>query len=173
MYKIADLGIFYISNHMNKTNKEWARNITGTDDGIFRATNGDADELIGIGRTIKAGFICSRVDVTNAKYDAIIELQNKELLKIQIKGVRKGGAVSFTGGVRSGGQMDRDAISRKHKYTKKDCDIIMVVDTTNGDCYIIPIEDTESWGDTRAITTLEKYKENWDIFKNYGHAQDN
>lgn len=57
------------------------------DKGIFRTMNDNADELIAIGRVIKAGFPCSRVDVTNAKYDAIVDLGGKQkLLRIQIKG---------------------------------------------------------------------------------------
>ena len=42
--------------------------------------------MIAIGRILKAGFPCSRVDVTNAKYDAIIDIGgSKKLLRIQIK----------------------------------------------------------------------------------------
>ena len=52
---------------MSEENIEWARNLTNTEDGVFRTINGNADELIGIGRTIKAGFACSRVDITNGK----------------------------------------------------------------------------------------------------------
>lgn len=149
------------------SSKEWARNLTDTDDGIFRTINGNADELIGIGRTIKAGFSCSRVDITNAKYDSIIDLGNGHLLRIQIKGVGKNGIANFVGGTRSGQQISRVADSRAYKYSKEDCDIIMLIDSTNGDCYIIPIEDIQEWGTTKKLSTLQEYKENWDIFKNY------
>ena len=149
------------------SNEEWARNLTETDDGIFRTINGNADELIGIGRTIKAGFACSRVDITNAKYDSIIDLGDGRLLRIQIKGVGKNGIANFIGGTRSGEQISRTAVSRAYKYSKEDCDIIMLVDSTNGDCYIIPVEDLEDWGNTKKLSTLQEYKENWDIFKNY------
>jgi hypothetical protein len=45
--------------------------------------NGNADEMIAVGRVIKAGFPCSRVDVTNAKYDAIVDLGGyQKLLRI-------------------------------------------------------------------------------------------
>lgn len=50
--------------------------------------NGNANEMIAVGRVIKAGFPCSRVDVTNAKYDAIVDIGgHKKLLRIQIKGI--------------------------------------------------------------------------------------
>ena len=147
--------------------KDWARNLTETEDGIFRTINGNADELIGIGRTIKAGFACSRVDITNAKYDAIVDLGDGHLLRIQIKGVGKNGQANFIGGTRSGKQVNRFAASRAYKYNKDDCDIIMVVDSTNGDCYIIPVEDIQEWGSTKSLSKLKEYKENWDLFKNY------
>ncbi|GAA7252312.1 hypothetical protein HpCK38_00660 [Helicobacter pylori] len=91
----------------NYTHQTWVINLTGIDKGIFRTMNGNADELIAIGRVIKAGFPCSRVDVTNAKYDAIVDLGGKQkLLRIQIKGTG-GDTLNFTGGYRSGVQIDR------------------------------------------------------------------
>ncbi len=141
----------------------WARNLTNNDEGIFRTINGNADELIAIGRIIKAGFACSRVDITNAKYDAIVDLGRGRLLRIQIKGVGENGLVSFTGGVRSGEQINRAVKSREYKYTKKDCDILMAIDSNNGDCYIIPIEDLEKWGKTKSLSKLQEYKENWNF----------
>ncbi|WRD71712.1 hypothetical protein E5E61_02045 [Helicobacter pylori] len=91
----------------NYTHQTWVINLTGIDKGIFRTMNGNADELIAIGRVIKAGFPCSRVDVTNAKYDAIVDLGGRQkLLRIQIKGTG-GDTLNFTGGYRSGVQIDR------------------------------------------------------------------
>jgi hypothetical protein len=148
---------------MTNKNKVWARNLTKTPDGIFRTTNGNADELIGIGRTIKAGFACSRVDITNSKYDAIVDVGRGVLLRIQIKGVGENGSVNFTGGTRSGQQINRAIQSRKYKYTSEDIDILMVVDSRNGDCYIVPVEDLSKWGDTKSLLTLVEYKENWNI----------
>ncbi len=143
----------------------WKRNITKIDDGIFRSVNGNSDEMIGVGRCMKAGFPCSRVDVTNAKYDAIIDIGNGKLLRVQIKGT-SGKSVNFTGGGRSGKQINRAVASRTYKYTKIDIDLILAVDSTNGDCYIIPVEDIEQWGNTKTLSSLEYYKENWEILKN-------
>ena len=109
--------------------------------GVFRTMNGNADEMIAIGRVIKAGFPCSRVDVTNVKYDAIVDLSGiKKLLRIQIKGTG-GSSIGFTGGHRSGEQISRKALSWTYKYTEKDCDLIIGINSNNGDCYIIPIQD--------------------------------
>lgn len=142
----------------------WAKNLTGIDAGIFRSINGNSDEMIGVGRCMKAGFPCSKVDVTNAKYDAIVDLGNGKLLRIQIKGT-SGGSVSFTGGGRSGQQINRAVASRTYKYTKEDIDLILAVDGRNGDCYIIPVEDIAEWGNAKSLTRLQTYKENWDLLR--------
>lgn len=141
---------------------EWPINITKIADGNFRTINGNADEMIGVGRCMKAGFPCSRVDITNGKYDAIVDVDTKRLLRIQIKGTLNG-SIGFTGGSRSGQQISRSVASRTYKYSADDCDIILGVDGTNGDCYIIPVEDIQEWGSSKSISSLGKYKENWSI----------
>lgn len=134
---------------MSEKNQKWVRNLTKTDDGIFR--------------TIKAGFNCSRVDIPNGRYDAIVDVGGGRMLRIQIKGVGENGNVSFTGGGRSGKQINRDVKSRTYKYTEKDIDILMAVDSRNGDCYVIPIKDLKKWGTTKSLSKLSEYKENWSI----------
>jgi hypothetical protein len=141
----------------------WPKNITKIEGGNFRTINGNADELIGIGRCIKAGFACSKVEVTNGRYDAVIDPgKGKKLLKVQIKGAGTG-SVGFTGGGRSGAQISRQAASRTYKYTSEDCDIILVVDSNTSECYIIPIQDIKNWGTTKSLSKLQDYKENWEI----------
>lgn len=147
----------------------WARNITGIDDGIFRTINGNSDEMIGVGRCMKAGFPCSRVDITNGRYDAIVDVDSGKLLRIQIKGT-SGASISFTGGGRSGQQISRDVAQRTYKYSKADCDIILGVDGTNGDCYIIPVEDIQKWGGSKSLSRLQDYKENWEILHRLARA---
>ena len=142
----------------------WTKNITELPNGIFRTINGNADELIAIGRITKAGFPCSRVDVTNSKHDAIIDLGNDRLLRVQMKGTSTG-SVDFTGGGRSGQQINREASSRVYKYTSEDCEIFVAIDSDNGDLYIIPIEDLSEWGNTKALSRLKQYKENWETLR--------
>ena len=144
--------------------EEWIKNKTELEGGIFRTINGNADELIGIGRCIKAGFPCSRVDITNGRYDAIVDVDGKNLLRIQIKGT-SGGSLSLTGGGRSGQQISRETEQRVYKYSKEDCDVILGVDGRNGDCYIIPVEDIQEWGTTKALSKLQDYRENWSILE--------
>lgn len=147
----------------------WPKNLTKINDGVFRTINGNSDEMIGVGRCMKAGFPCSRADVTNGRYDAIIDIGNNKLLRIQIKGT-SGGSVSFTGGGRSGQQISRDVPQRTYRYTSEDCDIILVVDGRTGDCYIIPIEDVERMGTSKSLNKLQEYKENWEILKKMAGA---
>lgn len=142
----------------------WPRNLTKIDQGLYRTINGNADELIGIGRAIKAGFACSKVEITNGKYDAVIDAGHGRLLRVQIKGTSDGN-VNFTGGGRSGQQISREVRQRTYKYTPEDCDIILVVDSNNGDCYIVPIADIQPWGNTKKLSKLEDYKENWNKLK--------
>jgi len=142
----------------------WVKNITNIEDGIFRSVNGNADEMIGVGRCMKAGFPCSRVDVTNGRYDAIVDVGNGTLLRIQVKGTSRG-SVSFMGGGRSGQQINRAVSQRTYKYTSNDCDVILAVDGRNGDCYIIPINDISAFGGSKALSRLQLYKENWDKLK--------
>jgi hypothetical protein len=144
---------------------DWPKNIIGMEGGKYRTIDGNANELIAIGRCIKAGFACSKVEVTNGRYDAVIDPGNsKRLLRVQIKGSGNG-SVSFTGGSRSGQQINRAVASRTYKYTSKDCDLILVVDGTNGNCYIIPIKDIQMWGVSKSLSKLQEYKENWKLLE--------
>lgn len=131
-------------------------------DGIYRTMNGNSDELIGIGRCIKAGYACSKVEITNARYDAVIDpgLGDGRLIRVQIKGTSTG-TLDFTGGSRSGRQIDRSAPSRTYVYTRSDCDLILGVDSNNGDCYLIPVDHLLRIGKQASLKKLAEYKENW------------
>jgi hypothetical protein len=141
------------------------KNFTKLSNGIFRTANGNSDELIAIGRAIKAGYIVSKVENTNSKYDAVIDPgNNKKLLRVQIKG-SSDGKVSFTGGGRSGAQISRTVGSREKKYTVDDCDIILAINSNDGECYIIPVVDITNFGKSKSLKSLEKYKENWGLIE--------
>ena len=143
--------------------KKWLINLTWIDNWIFRTMNWNADEMIAVWRVIKAGFPCSRVDVTNAKYDAIVDIWwAKKLLRIQIKWTGTD-SIGFTGGYRSGKQINKEVASRAYKYTEIDCDLIIGINTNNWECYIIPINEIKEWWNTRNLKDLQKYKENWNI----------
>ena len=148
--------------------KDWPTNITERDkEGFFRSVNGASDEFIAIGRTIKAGFVCSKVDIKSIQYDAIVgDLspgEKPKFLRMQITGTSTN-RLDLTRGGRSGKQIIKGE-NRVSKYTKRDCDIILGINSKNGVCYIIPVEDIQEWGKTVRLSKLEKYKENWEYFK--------
>jgi len=142
----------------------WETNRTNIESGQFRTINGNSDELIAVGRITKAGFPCSVPITTNGRYDAVVDIGNNKLIRIQIKGTSIGTA-GFTGGGRSGRQINRDVEQGTYKYTKADCDLIFIIDGTNGECYLIPIEDIDQWGGTKKLSKLQEYKENWGILE--------
>ena len=152
-----------MTKRMKMKNKFWTRNYTKMDEGIYRTVEGNADEIIAIGRIVKAGFSCSRVDITNSRYDAVVESGKPgNILRIQIKGIG-GNSFNFTGGGRSGRQIDRTVTQKVRKYTKDDCDLMVGITKDKGELYIIPIEDIEKMCKSRSLKKLEYYRENWDI----------
>lgn len=142
----------------------WTKNITKLEKGIFRTINGNADELIAVGKCVKAGFHCSKLETTNGRYDAVIDAGKGNLLRVQIKGTSNG-ILSFSGGGRSGQQINRAISQRTYKYSPDDCDIILGIDSNNGDCYIIPINIIGKFGKSKTLSKLGKYKENWNLLK--------
>jgi hypothetical protein len=47
-----------MTDSSNENDNNWSRNYTQMETGIFRTMNGNADEMIAVGRIIKAGFPC-------------------------------------------------------------------------------------------------------------------
>jgi hypothetical protein len=141
----------------------FTRNLVGLEQGLYRTMEGNADEMIVVGKLIKMGFNCSRVDVTNSKYDAVIDKDGK-LLRVQIKGTG-GNTLDLTSGARSGQQISRDAPSRQRKLTSKDCDILIGVLKDSAICYVIPALDLTKFGNTVSLNELQEYKENWNKLK--------
>lgn len=143
----------------------WAKNITNLEKGLFRTINGNSDELIAVGRCIKAGFACSMVEITNGRYDAVIDPGNGKLLRVQIKGT-SGKTLGFTGGGRSGQQISRQVAQRTYKYSPEDCDLILGIDSNTGECYVVPIGEVQKFGKSCSLKKLNSYKENWGLLRN-------
>jgi hypothetical protein len=141
----------------------FTRNLLGVDDGIYRSMEGNADEMIIVGKLIKMGFNCSRVDVTNSKYDAVIDRDGK-LLRVQIKATSTN-SLDLTCGGRAGQQINRTVPSRQRKLTKDDCDILIGAHKESAICYVIPANDLEKFGSSISLSQLGSYKENWDNIK--------
>ena len=63
-------------------------------------------------------------------------------------------------------------VKRDYKYTEKDCDIILGIDSENSECFIIPIKVTENWGESISVKKLNDYKENWNLFRDIAKEKD-
>ena len=137
----------------------FTRNLVGLEQGIYRSMEGNADEMIVVGKLIKMGFNCSRVDVTNSKYDAVID-KNGKLLRVQIKGTG-GNTLDLTSGGRAGQQINRAVASRQRKLTSQDCDILIGVLKDSAICYIIPAKDLAKFKNSVALSKIKDYKEKW------------
>lgn len=143
----------------------FTNNYTNVESGLMMANSGDSAQFLFVGRAILAGFNCSNVDVRSSRYDAIIDYGGK-LLKVQIKGI-SADIISFW-------DMPRGGVASNHTHPSirirhEDCDVYVAVDKQVGICYIIPMEEVESWSDddTKRMSVddsrIVKYKENWDV----------
>ena len=142
----------------------WNRNITGLDaKGTFRSLNGAADENVFIGKASKAGFFCFFKVWRDMPYDAVLDYEHI-LYRVEVKG-SSSGTYNLTRGGRSGAQINRHAENRTRRIERSDCDVVVCVDSHNGDCYILPVDilditNRKNFG-TRA---LEPFKEKWQLF---------
>lgn len=141
----------------------FTRNLLNIEHGRYRTMEGNADEMIVVGKLIKMGFNCSRVDVTNSKYDAVIDRDGK-LLRVQIKATGTN-TLDLTSGARAGQQISRDVPSRQKKLSEKDCDVVIGVLKTSAICYVIPAKDLGKFGNSVSLSRLAEYKEKWENIK--------
>jgi len=142
----------------------WASNLPNHEQGIYRSINGAADESIFIGRATKAGYYLFFKVWRDMHYDAVLEY-SKHLYRIEVKG-SSGQSFNVTRGSRSGVQIDRDAEDRTRIISREDCDFVVGVNGTNGECYIIPVDIIEIYGrNNLSLNAVACYKEKWGTFK--------
>jgi hypothetical protein len=138
------------------------RNLMEIDSGKYMTMEGNADEMIVVGKLIKMGFNCSRVDVSNSKYDAVVDKEGK-ILRIQIKGTSTNN-ISLISNWRSGQQIIKGS-SKAKKITEEDCDILIGVSKINARCFIIPATDLNKFGKSVSLSKVKEYEEKWDNIK--------
>ncbi len=81
----------------------------------------------------------------------------QKLLRIQIKGTG-GDTLNFTGGYRSGVQIDRNAPKRTYKYTKKDCDLILGIDLARANAILSLLKTYKNGATQRACRNSNTIK---------------
>lgn len=148
-------------------------NVTGLNPAKHAALLGDAHEMIVAGILIRLGFEVGLISAKGGPYDLWVigyKEPSGEIkpLRVQVKTVSEGGGVKFVGGLRGG--VNRHYIRpspKEYKYTEKDQDLIIGVDTNTLDLYLIPTRFIAKWGKSRSIGKLQPLKNNWDILLNW------
>lgn len=175
----------FIKNNLNNISKKlitllklngFSSNILNINSGVMLANSGDSAQFLFLSRAILAGFNASNVDVRSSRYDAIVDY-NSHLLRIQIKGISSN-SISFKDRDRGGQGIDHTHERNRGKIiTSQDCDIYVAVDKQVGICYLIPMAsyvdklDDETKEKPINISTLQQYKENWEIIKEVAESK--
>lgn len=150
-------------------------NILNINTGIMTANAGDSAQFLFLARAILAGYNCSNVDVRSSRYDAVVDFNNV-LLRLQIKGVSSGNSISFKDRDRGGQGIDHKHERNKgQRITSADCDIYVAVDKEVGICYLIPMYFVDGLPEDQItsinLSTLQHYKENWNIISEVAEAK--
>jgi len=141
-------------------------------DGLFSATLGDAHEHIVLGILIRLGLEVGKVDVSSTPYDLIIrpyknpKTKSSSFIRAQIKTVKT--SLSFSGGSRGGIDREYKSNVKTYTYSSKDTDIVIGIDRSTLDLYVVPIKIVEKCNQkSLAASKLKIFLNNWDIFLNW------
>ncbi|MYI90131.1 MAG: hypothetical protein F4082_07650, partial [Gammaproteobacteria bacterium] len=107
-----------------------------TDKGKLASAKGFANESRLLAALLERGYNASRVDLPHSTYDIVVELEQNNIIRLQVKTVSKSGSVSFKGGVRGGA--DRFYKSDVKEY-------IQNTDTSDA---VVGVKSTKKNGDT-------------------------
>ena len=146
-------------------------NITRLEKGKIAASLGDAHEHIVAGILIRLGFDVGIVDVHGTPYDLMVvaftdpSKANRQVLRAQVK--TSDGGVTFVGGSRGGVDREYKSGVKTYKYTVAHSDLILGIDKSTLDIYVVPTRFIEKWGGSRATSKMQPLKDNWDILINW------
>lgn len=140
----------------------WQLNATGLPSGTARSIIGYAGESFAIGRALECGFNLFFKAWRDSPYDSVLDYAGV-LFRIEIKSSRSN-TLSLTAGGRTGAQIVRGT-SREHVLRKEDCDFLIGVNVSNGDCYVVPIEFIQAVDKkSQSLSKLAPFKEKWALF---------
>lgn len=147
-------------------------NVAGKVPGAFAADLGIANEYIVTGLLIRLGFDVGVVQLTRTPFDLWIYSfvkpgSDRVSLRAQIKTISKGGSVKFGAGTRSGADREYKSGVKEYKYTTEHNDLIIGIDRTTFDLYLIPTFFIEKWGKSKSVGTMSILKNNWEILLNW------
>lgn len=148
------------------------QNITGKDKGAYAADLGASNEFIVTGILIRLGFDVGVMQVSRTPYDLWLFAYKKPdgdmvPLRVQIKTVSAGGSIKLGGGSRGGVDRQYKSGVKEYKYTTEHNDLVIGVDKSTLDLYLLPTVFTETWGKSKSIGFLQLLKNNWNLLLNW------
>jgi hypothetical protein len=148
------------------------QNITGKDKGAFAADLGASNEFIVTGILIRLGFDVGVMQVSRTPYDLWLFAFSKPKgemipLRVQIKTISGGGSIKLGGGTRGGVDRQYKSGVKEYKYTTEHNDLIVGVDKSTLNLYLLPTSFTENWGKSKSIGSLQLLKNNWSLLLNW------
>lgn len=153
------------------TNSIFDFDVTGRISRLSGNILGDAHEHFVTAILMRLGFDVSVSSVRGGSYDLLITAYEsgvgtrEHILRAQVKTCDK--SISFIGGVRGGVDREYKSGVKEYKYSLKHNDLIIGVKKNTLDLYLIPTVLIENFGKSKSLNQLEKFKNNWDILKNW------
>ena len=136
----------------------------------FTPMIGDAHEHLVLGILMRLGLDVGLVDVSKTPYDLIVKLPkgdktNPKFLRVQVKTVRT--SLPLAAGSRGGKDRTYKSSVKEYEYTTEHNDIIIGVKRDTLDLYVFPTMFAGHYGKSVALSKIEIFKNNWDIFVNW------
>lgn len=144
-----------------------------TDKGKLASAKGFANESRLLAALLERGYNASRVDLPHSTYDIVVELEQNNIIRLQVKTVSKSGSVSFKGGVRGGADRFYKSDVKEYIQNTGTSDAVVGVKSTkkNGDTdidfWFIPSCYIEHLGQgSLSVNKIPRAKNNWKLLEN-------
>ena len=170
----------FIKNNLKKDTEQFLpyilrdgydQDYAGLEIGTNASNEGDGAEHLFVAKAMIAGFNCSVVDIGSSKYDAVIEDQNGDLLKVQIKSFGKQGVFARQGRDRGGeGQDSSNPANKGVLATSKNCDIFAAVNKSSGEIFIFSKNEIDNLPE-KGIKRSD-YMNNWENWSKINECVD-
>ena len=170
----------FIKNNLKKDTEQFLpyilrdgydQDYAGLEIGTNASNEGDGAEHLFVAKAMIAGFNCSVVDIGSSKYDAVIEDQNGDLLKVQIKSFGKQGVFARQGRDRGGEGKDSSNPANKGVLaTSKNCDIFAAVNKSSGEIFIFSKNEIDNLPE-KGIKRSD-YMDNWENWSKINECVD-
>ena len=141
-------------------NRGFNRNYNSLDVGNDTSNQGAGAELIFVAKAMIAGFNASVVQVGSSPYDAVIENNQKQLLKVQVKSFTDD---NFSRSGRARGGEGIDSTNRRNQgrlVTSMSCDMFVAVNKINGELFIFAKQEIDQLSD-KPMKRVD-YMDNWE-----------